>query len=311
MSVEIDTPVLVILGPTAVGKTETALALAHSLQGEIVSADSRLLYIGMDIGTAKPSREEQARIPHHLIDVTTPDQPWTMVRYIRAAGEAIERIHARGRLPMIVGGTGQYVQALLEGWDPPPKGSELIRSTYRQKAQEQGAQALHDLLAARDPDSANKIDHRNVRRVIRALEIMDLTGEPASSQKKKTPPPYRTMKIGLIRPREELYARIDARIDRMLSEGLVAEVQALLDAGYSPDLPAMSAIGYRQIIAALQGDMCLEEAVARIRKLTRQFVRRQANWWKPDDPGINWFRATPDVTADILAAVQVWQDDPA
>lgn len=308
MTNDADIPVLAILGPTAVGKTATALDLAQELGGEIVSADSRLLYMGMDVGTAKPSREELAQVPHHLIDVTTPDNPWTMARYIDEARSAIRQIHSRGRLPMIVGGTGQYVQALLEGWDPPPKGDESIRETYRRVVDREGSLALHRLLAEKDPVSAEKIDYRNVRRVIRALEIVDLTGHPASSQKKKAPPPYRTKKIGLIRPRGELYARIDARIDQMLEDGLVAEVQALLDAGYDADLPALSAIGYRQIITALQGQASMDEAVARIRKLTRQFVRRQANWWKPDDPSIHWFQMTPGVVADILAAVRVWRD---
>jgi len=299
-------PLVAIIGPTAVGKTQTAIGVAEALQGEIVSADSRLLYRGMDIGTAKPSSEERERVPHHLIDVTTPDRPWTMARYLAEAQRTIKAVHQRGSLPILVGGTGQYVQAVLEGWDPPPAGSENIRARWRAYLEKEGSEALHARLGELDPESAAKIDHRNVRRVIRALEICELTGEPANSQKKKSPPPYSVLKIGLIRPRSELYARIDVRIDGMLERGLVDEVKGLLEEGYSPELPALSAIGYRQVIDALQGECTMEQAIASVRKLTRQFVRRQANWWKPDDPSIRWHTVDEGVVDAVLNSVSAW-----
>ena len=299
-------PLVAVIGPTAVGKTTTALALARTLNGEIVSADSRLLYRGMDIGTAKPSPQELAAVPHHLIDVTVPDMPWTMARYLAEAETVIAGIHQRGRLPLLVGGTGQYVTAVLEGWDPPPAGSKQIRARLQAFVDEHGSEALHARLAESDPVSAGAIDHRNIRRVIRALEICELTGQPASTQKKKTPRPYHILKIGLIRPREELYARIDARIDDMLDQGLIAEVKALLKMGYEPSLPALSAIGYKQIVQALHDEMTMPEAVASIRKQTRQFVRRQRNWWKPDDPSIRWFRMTEGVEEEIIDLVREW-----
>ena len=300
-------PVVAILGPTAVGKTEIAIEVARALNGEIVSADSRLLYKGMDIGTAKPDSDVLKRIPHHLIDVTTPDNPWTMARYIAEARHAIEDIHRRGRLPLIAGGTGQYVQALLEGWDPPPAADDTsLRERLKLYAEEHGPQALHRQLSEIDPESADHIDYRNVRRVIRALEIYALTGAPASTQKKKSPPPYRCLKVGLIRPRAELYARIDARIESMFAGGLVDEVKTLLARGYNPALPALSAIGYRQVIDALEGKISMDEAMAAIRKLTRQFVRRQANWWKPDDASIHWFVMEQGVLDSIKTSIQTW-----
>ncbi|MBN2556039.1 MAG: tRNA (adenosine(37)-N6)-dimethylallyltransferase MiaA [Anaerolineales bacterium] len=300
-------PVVAILGPTAVGKTEAAIAVARALNGEIVSADSRLLYKGMDIGTAKPDSAVLKRIPHHLIDVTTPDNPWTMARYIEEARRAIQDIRRRGRLPLIAGGTGQYVQALLEGWEPPPAADDcMLRERFKSYVEEHGSQALHQQLSEIDPESAHRIDYRNVRRVIRALEIFELTGAPASSQKKKSPPPYRCLKVGLIRPRAELYARIDVRIESMFADGLVDEVKSLLARGYDPALPAFSAIGYRQVIDALEGKISMDEAMAAIRKLTRQFVRRQANWWKPDDASIRWFVMEQGVLDAIKFSIETW-----
>lgn len=300
-------PLVAIIGPTAVGKTEISIHLAERLNGEIVSADSRLLYRGMDIGTAKPSPEDRARVPHHLIDVTEPENPWSLGLFRRAAHEAIEAIHLRGRLPFLVGGTGQYVSAILEGWSPPPKSDDPdVRSELEDFATAHGSQALHERLADVDPDTASRIDHRNVRRVVRALEIYHVTGFPPSQQRKVQPPPFRILRVGLSLPRAELYARIDARIDAMLETGLVKEVEWLLARGLPPDLPAMTAIGYHQIADYLQRVISLDEAVRRMRRATRQFVRGQSNWFKADDPHIHWFEASQGVEVSIEELVRVW-----
>ncbi len=300
-------PVVAIIGPTAVGKTEISICLAERLRGEIVSADSRLLYRGMDIGTDKPSKEIRSRVPHHLIDVTDPDRPWSLAIYRREAIDVIDAIHQRDRLPMLVGGTGQYVAALLEGWIPPPKsGDPSLRQRLEDYAEKHGSVALHKQLEEVDPTRAAKIDHRNVRRVVRALEIYHITGFPPSQQRSSQSPPYRALRVGLTLPRTELYARIDARIDAMLDAGLVAEVEELLARGYAPDLPAMTAIGYRQITDHLHGSISLEEAICQMRKATRQFVRRQSNWFKKDDARIHWFAVREDVIDRVESLIRSW-----
>jgi tRNA dimethylallyltransferase len=299
--------IVAIIGPTAVGKTEISISLAERLGGEIISADSRLLYRGMDIGTDKPSKEVRARIPHHMIDVTDPDQPWSLAIYRREAIDTIDAIHQRDRLPMLVGGTGQYITALIEGWIPPPKsGDPSLRQRLENYAEEHGSEALHEQLKKIDLTSAAKIDHRNVRRVVRALEIYHITGFPPSQQRASQAPPFRVLRVGLTLPRPELYARIDTRIDAMLSKGLIAEVEGLLERGCDPDLPAMSAIGYRQITEYLRGSISLDEAVSQMRKATRQFVRRQSNWFKQNDPRIHWFDVQDDVIDRVESLIRDW-----
>jgi tRNA dimethylallyltransferase len=281
--------VAVLVGPTAAGKTAASIAVAQRLPAEVVSADSRYLYRGLDIGTAKPRLAERQGIPHHLIDVTTPDRPWTLAQYQAAALGAVAETLERGRLPLLVGGTGQYVRALVEGWEPPPADpAGTLRRELEAQLQAEGLPSLAVRLRQVDPESAQVVDLRNPRRVLRALEVMLLTGESFVSQRRRTPPPYRFVWLGLTAPRPELYARIDARIDAMLAAGLVAEVQGLANQGYGWDLPAMSALGYRQIGAHLRGECSLEAAVARLRRDTRGFVRRQANWFKQTDPNIHW-----------------------
>lgn len=308
-------PVIVLVGPTAVGKTAFALALAGRLEAEIVSADSRYLYRGLDIGTAKPTPAERARVPHHLVDVTTPDRPWTLADVQQAAYAAIASIRARGRLPLLVGGTGQYIRAIVEGWQVPGGApSPELRAELEAELARNGVAALAGRLAAVDPQSAAQIDVRNPRRVIRALEVALTTGQSFVAQRRRQAPPFRAISIGLSRPRPELYARIDARVDGMLAAGLVAEVQGLRDQGYAWSLPAMSALGYRQIGAYLRGECDLAEAVRRLKHDTRVFVRRQANWFKPDNPALRWFdagRTTPDQIADyILKEIRVVQSAP-
>jgi tRNA dimethylallyltransferase len=300
-------PLVVILGPTAVGKTEISIQLAERFSGEIVSADSRLFYRGMDIGTAKPTPDEMRRVPHHLIDVTDPDQIWSLAVFQRQAQEVIADIHRRGKLPFLVGGTGQYVRAIMEGWRPPrAEPDPRLRKILQDWAKEIGREGLHARLAILDPRAAKKIDYRNLRRTVRALEVIFSTGRRFSDQRRQWKSPYQLLVLGLQRPREELYRRVDQRIQDMLEAGFVEEVRALLAHGYSPDLPTMSAIGYREIVAYLQGKISLEQAVERIRRATRVFVRRQANWFKPDDPNIHWFNVGPDVVEEIEITVQDW-----
>jgi tRNA dimethylallyltransferase len=286
-------PLITIIGPTAVGKTELSLQLAERLNGEIISSDSRLFYRGMDIGTAKPSIEEMARVPHHLIDVSNPDETWSLGQFQKTASEIIEDILARGKMPFLVGGTGQYFRAVTEGWLPPEvKADERLRGELEKLNEEKGKEWLHAKLAMLDSLAAEKIDYRNVRRTIRALEVILTTGEKFSSQRKQSgESPYNLLTIGVKRPRPELYERVDLRIEQMFEEGLLDEVQNLLDAGYAPELPSMSALGYRQCVAVLNGEMSQDEAITQMKRITRVFVRRQANWFKDDDERIKWFDA--------------------
>lgn len=285
-------PIIVLIGPTAVGKTELSLQLAERLNGEIVSADSRLFYRGMDIGTAKPSAAVRARVPHHLIDVSDPDQTWSLSLFQKAAEEAINGIHARGRTPFLVGGTGQYIHAVTHGWTPPEAAPDAsVRAELEVMADANGYQWLYEKLVKVDPEAAEKIDPRNVRRTIRALEVFHLTGKKFSEQRGQAEGPYHLLTVGLNRPRPQLYTRVDARIEAMFTDGLLDEVRSLLAKGYTPDLPAMTSIGYRECVDVLAGRITVEEAKVRMRHTTRVFVRRQANWFKADDPSIHWFEA--------------------
>ncbi len=285
-------PLIVIVGPTAVGKTEIAIQLAERLDGEIVSADSRLFYRGMDIGTAKPTPAQLTRVTHHLIDVADPLDTWSLAVFQRAAAEAIAGIHARGKLPFLVGGTGQYIHAVTQGWAPPEFApNEPLRAVLESMAESKGKAWLHERLALLDPASAASIDPRNLRRTVRALEVTLSTGRRFSDQRGRGESPYRLLMIGLTRPRPDLYTLIDSRIEAMFAAGLLEEVSRLLARGASPASPTMSAIGYRECVAVLDGKMTLEAAKIEMRRLTRIFVRRQANWFKLNDPEIHWFEA--------------------
>lgn len=289
-------PLIIILGPTAVGKTEISIKLAEMMGAEIVSADSRLFYRGMDIGTAKPTLEERARVPHHLIDVADPDQVWNLAIYLREAKKAIEDIDRRGKLPFVVGGTGQYIEALVEGWRiPSVKPDPELRDAIRDWADEIGVSGIRERLEILDPEAAESIDGPNLRRMVRALEVIFHSGGKFSTQKGQGPTPYHVLKLGLTRPREELYERIDRRIHAMLEAGFIDEVKSLLAEGYSPDLPPLSAIGYRQIIHYLNDVITLDEAVRQMKSRSHKYVRKQANWFQSDDPDIVWFSVTDDV----------------
>jgi tRNA dimethylallyltransferase len=288
---QIKPPLILIVGPTAVGKTELAIQLAEKLNGEIISADSRLFYRGMDIGTAKPSREELSRVPHYLIDIVNPDETLSLAVFQEKAKEIIANIHSRGKLPFLVGGTGQYVRAVTQGWTPPEVvADERLRDELEKMKNENSPEWLHAKLHILDPDAAAKIDARNVRRTIRALEVILTTGRKFSEQRGQAESPYQLITIGLTRARPELYQRVDERIDLMFANGLVDEVKDLLEKGYSPTLPSMSAIGYRECVSVAKGELSIEQAKVEMRRVTRVFVRRQANWFKESDPNIMWFR---------------------
>lgn len=296
---------IAIVGPTAVGKTAISLQLARELGGEIVSADSRQIYRGLDVGTDKASPAQQAEVPHHLLDVMAPDQVLTLAEYQRAAYTAIEDIYARGRLPLLVGGTGLYVRAVLDGLGIPEVSPDAaLRAELEAYAARHGALALHARLAALDPVAAGRIDHRNVRRVVRGLEVCLVTGQPISALQAAAPPPYRILRIGLTRPRGALYARIDRRVDEMLARGLLAETQRLLEAGYAPQLPALTGLGYRQMIQYLQGELSYDAAIAAIKQQTRRFVRQQYTWFRLDDPRFMWFDLEEVGVGEILATVR-------
>jgi tRNA dimethylallyltransferase len=298
-------PFLILLvGPTAVGKTEIAIQLAEKINGEIVSADSRLFYRGMDIGTAKPTREEQSLVRHHLIDIANPDEILSLAVFQQKAREAIADIHARGKLPLLVGGTGQYVRAVTEGWSPPEvKPDNRLRSELEKEHQEKGKDFLYERLKSLDPEAAEKIDARNVRRTIRALEVILTTGKKFSEQRGQSESPYHLITVGLTRPRPELYARIDKRIESMFENGLLDEVKGLLPKGYSIDLPTMSAIGYRECVSVIEGKLSVEQAKVEMRRATRIFVRRQSNWFKESDPKIHWLYAGEENVLDKIIAI--------
>ncbi len=300
-------PLVVILGPTGVGKTQIAIQVAKKLSAEIVSADSRLLYTGMNIGTAKPTQNEREQVPHHLIDVTTPDNVWSLAQYQSAATQAIGAIHQHNRLPILVGGTGQYISAVTQGWMIPPAAPDpLLRRALENWNYQIGSIALHDRLAHLDPTAASGIDPTNSRRTIRALEVIFSTGHLFSVQRRSIAPPYHILKLGINRPRQELYQRIDERIELMIRAGLADEVSCLLEQGYSPDLPTMSAIGYGEIASYLRGQASLEEAIIAMKRRTRIFVRRQANWFKREDPSIHWFSVNDNTSNEIVLVIRNW-----
>jgi tRNA dimethylallyltransferase len=298
---------LVIVGPTAVGKTDLSLTIAREFNGEIVSADSRLFYKGMNIGTAKPSFYERSTVPHHLIDICRPDQTLTLGEYQRLAYLTIDQILERDRLPILVGGTGQYVMAVVEGWGIP----EIApHPELRRQLELLGPEELARWLGELDPLAAERIDPRNLRRIVRALEVSLISGQPISELQEKTPPPYHIHIIGLNRDREFLYKRIDNRVDSMVDNGLVQEVTELREQGYRAQLPSMSGLGYRQILTYLRGEMSLDEAIDRIKFETHRFARQQATWFRQDDPRIVWFDLqSSDQQEAISALVGSWLND--
>jgi tRNA dimethylallyltransferase len=300
-------PLIVVVGPTAVGKTALAIHLAQVLNAEIVSADSRQVYRWMDIGTAKPTRSERLAARHHLIDIRDPDQTLSLAEFQGLAYRAIDDVLSAGRVPLLVGGTGQYVRAVVEGWGVPEVSPCVeLRADLESVADVYGPTALHAWLAGIDPVAAPTIDFRNVRRVVRAIEVFLVSGQRFSRQRARRTPEYRILEIGLTRPRDRLYVRLDQRVEAMIRSGWVAEVAALLQRGYGPELPSLSSLGYPQIIAFLRGELSLEGAVDQVRRETRRFVRHQANWFRLSDPSIHWFNLETAMVDDILHFVLDW-----
>ena len=313
MRLLIEKPLIIIIGPTAVGKTEISINLAEELNGEIISADSRLFYRGMNIGTAKPSSTDQYRVSHFLIDVADIDEHWSLPVFQEAVYRITEEIRGRGKLPFMVGGTGQYVRAIIEGWCIPPKEPNLkLRENLQLWGCAIGPEKLYEKLQILDPVAAEKIEPRNMRRTIRALEVIFSTGRLFSVQRDRKPIDFQYKLIGLLRDRKELYQRIDKRIECMFEAGFLEEVQAILDSGYERNLPSLSAIGYKEAIALLHDEINYEEAIRLIKRRTRQFVRRQANWFKESDPKIKWFKMKPgikEVIKSFILSPDGWQYD--
>lgn len=281
--------VLFIVGPTATGKSELAIEVAQRVGGEIISADSMQIYRGMDIGTAKVPVNERRGIPHHLIDIVDPDEPFTVADYQRLAMEMIEDIVRRGRRPIVTGGTGLYVKSLTDGLDFTPAGEDPdYRRELHALAEREGPGVLHRRLEEVDPVTARRLHPHDVRRVIRALEVYRLTGRPMSEVAGRRSVPIVPFMFGLTMDRQALYERINRRVLRMIEAGWVEEVRRLLDRGYHRGLQSMQAIGYKEIAAYLAGEITLEEAVAIIQKGTRRYAKRQWSWFR-SQPILEWF----------------------
>ncbi|NLO75711.1 MAG: tRNA (adenosine(37)-N6)-dimethylallyltransferase MiaA [Clostridia bacterium] len=287
-------PLVVILGPTASGKTKIAVELAAKMGGEIISADSMQIYRGMDIGTAKIKPAKTKGIPHHLLDIKNPDEPFSVADFQSLARNKISEIAGKSKLPFLVGGTGLYIQAVIDPYEFTEQKDIL---PYRRKlyalAEEKGEDHLFQLLRNVDPVSAEKIHPHDRKRVCRALEYYHLTGKPISENKKATKQKeslYNLAMIGLTLDRSLLYQRIEKRVEQMMAEGLLEEVKGLLAKGYSPDLPAMQGIGYRELCGYLNGEYDLQKAVALIKQETRRYAKRQLTWFRRDQR-IKWFAA--------------------
>ncbi len=292
--------IVVILGPTATGKSALALEAARDLGAEIINADSMQVYRGMDIGTAKPGARARREVRHHLYDIADPADRYTAGRFQRDAARAIEDIRSRGHLPFVVGGTGLYIRALTEGLFEGPGADPAIREELERKARTHGSERLHEMLRAVDPLSASAIHPNNRVRVIRALEVWRLTGRPISHLQRETTPrecPYEALKIGLTLGRETLYERIDRRVEEMVQEGLVRETAELLERGYDESCPAMGGLGYKECLAFLRGRIGLDEAKVLIKRNTRRYAKRQLTWFRKDRE-IKWFN--PEKKADIM-----------
>lgn len=288
--------VVAIVGSTASGKTGAAIEVARRLPAEVISADSRQVRRGMVVGTAAPTEGEMAAVPHHLVGVVAPDAPWTITDWLEGARTAVREIEARGRVPLVVGGTGQYVWALLEAWEMPAvPPNPALRARLEAIAATEGHEALHARLEDVDPASAARIDARNVRRVVWALEVVDATGRPVPPLEPRDPG-FDWSVVGLRWPREVLYERADRRAEAMFAGGLLEEVRALVDA-HGREFEALRSIGYREALGVLEGALTVEQAVERTQIETHRLIRMQANWFREDDPRIEW------VPGDDLDAV--------
>ncbi len=298
-------PLLAVVGPTAVGKTDIAVKLALNLDGEIVSADSRQVYRALDVGTAKPSVAQRFVVPHHLVDVVEPGHPFSVAEYQRRAREAIEQIRERGRLPLLVGGTGLFVQAVIDGYTfSPTRADQNLRDFLQRLAEKRGSLRLWERLASVDPAAAHRVHPHNVRRVIRHLEVFLHTGVTLTQWESQqgVADEKASCMVGLYLERQELYRRIEARVDKMLKQGLVAEVKSLQQLGLGADTNAMQSLGYREILSFLEGASSLPAAVDEMKKNTRRFAKRQLTWFRRDSR-IRWFAADTQNREAVVEAI--------
>ncbi|MFP4598426.1 MAG: tRNA (adenosine(37)-N6)-dimethylallyltransferase MiaA [Persicimonas sp.] len=296
---------LVVCGPTAVGKTSLALGVAEELGGEIINADSVQLYRRLDIGTAKPTPAERTRVPHHLFDVLDPDQESNVADYLEMAHAAIAEVHERGKIPVLVGGTGMYVRLLVHGIFEAPPPDEELREEFRALAEREGRAHLHDMLAEVDPELAERVHPNDMVRTIRGLEIYEQTGKPLSVHQREhrfQKPNYDALKVALLRPRHELYERINRRVHIMLEQGLVDEYRGLIADGYDRELKPLQSLGYRQMGQHVLDDMPLEEAVAEMKSQTRRYAKQQIGWFR-NEPNIHWALAPLEIDGELPAQV--------
>lgn len=284
-----------IVGPTAVGKTTTAIELAKRLEGEIISIDSRQVYRGLSVGTAKPTLHQQKEIPHHLIDILEPTEQISAGAYRELALKTVAEIQARGRLPIFVGGSGMYVKAVVQGIFEESVTDNRIRNSLKRELREKGAAALYNRLLDIDPDLAIKTHINDVKRITRALEIYEITGKPPSEhyEKQAVDPPFHYRIFVLSMERKLLYRRIDERVDRMIAEGLVDEVVSLLNAGFRKNLDALLTLGYREVINYLDGECIFSEMVEKIKRNTRRYAKRQLTWFR-NQLEADWIEVTPE-----------------
>ncbi|MFY9140128.1 MAG: tRNA (adenosine(37)-N6)-dimethylallyltransferase MiaA [Thermacetogeniaceae bacterium] len=299
-------PLVVITGPTAVGKSEIAVELALKFNGEIISADSVQLYKYFNIGAAKLTKEEQKGIPHHLFDILEPDQPFSVAEYQKLARKKIQEINERGKLPFLVGGTGLYIQSVIDPYEfPETTGHEEIRKKLRKIWSQGGKEELYQRLQKIDPDAAKRIHPNDFRRISRALEVYYLTGKTISSYiRKRKKSLYNLAMIGLTRQRSELYQRIEARVDKMFADGLIEEVKSILEMGYDPKIKPLQSLGYKQVVEYLMGECDQAEAIASTKKATRNYAKRQLTWFRRDDR-IRWFSLSEERTEQLLKRIAI------
>jgi len=294
--------IIAIVGPTASGKSSLAVKLAQELGGEIISADSRQIYRELDIGTAKPSPEERSIAVHHLIDIVNPDQKYSLALFLQDANKIMDEIYSRSKLPIIVGGTGQYIWGLLEGWKVPSvHPNTQLRLQLEERGKIEGADLLHQELKTINPIAASKIDAQNVRRVIRALEIHYSSGKDYLNIPVRENPNFDQLIIGLTLERDVLYEKINKRVDYMMNRGWLKEVEQLIKNGYGPDLPSVSSLGYKELYAHLNGTIPLTEAINKIKQRTRRFSRQQYAWFKPIDTRINWVQVNANTVKSSMS----------
>ncbi len=306
-------PLLAILGPTAVGKTELSLKIAKHINGEIISADSMQIYRKMDIGTAKASQSDRTQVKHHLIDIVDPDQDFSVADYQKRVDELIPKIVKKGKIPILVGGTGLYIKAIIQGFLFPEMETNIeLRRKLEKEAEKYGNEYVHKKLEEIDIELANKLHPNDLRRVIRGIEIYKETGNTITYYKKKqkaTPMRYNALKIGLTREREKLYKRINQRIDIMIENGLINEVENLLNSGYDIGMTALQGLGYKEIVGYLDNEYSFDEAVRILKRDTRHFAKRQITWFKRDND-INWFNLSQknknQVFIEILDLIKKW-----